>query len=116
MHLTNSTEDQLIKRANAYKETLSFFWLAAVSPKIKSETNEILEDYTTLLRIRKEQDPSNPKVDVPQSLSLLVSESMAYIAAHSDLNNLYAMSQISSESFLKTKSNYEIWYQKRQRG
>lgn len=116
MHLTKLTEDQLIKRANAYKETLSFFWLAAASKKIKSETNEILEDYTTLLRIRKEQDPSNPKIDITQSLSRLASKSMEYIAAHSDLNNLYAMSQVSSESFFKAKSNYELWYQKRQRG
>ena len=114
--MTADKKEELLKRSNAYKNTLAFFWLAALSQKTKQETNELLENYTTVLRIHETQDSSSPRIDTFHELSKLADQSMAYIKKHKYLRLCYAMQPTISNSFIRSSENYyDIWKQERQK-
>ena len=111
----NSLE-KLLKQANAYKNTLAFFFLATICPEIKRTTNELLEDYTTVLRLHQEQDPNNPKIDTAHALSELAQQSKKCIATHPDLTNFYSLQPSRDDVLFKPVTNYyDLWKKGRQR-
>jgi hypothetical protein len=114
--MTTETKAELLKRSNAYKNTLAFFWLAALSQKTKQEANELLENYTTVFRIHETQNSSKPRIDTFHELSKLADQSMAYIKKHKYLRLCYAMQPTISNSFIRSSENYyDIWKQERQK-
>ena len=112
----NNDDENLIKQATAYQNTLAFFHIATLCPQIKSETNELLENYTTVLRIRQEQDADKPRVDTTYELSQLAVQSREYIASHPDLTTFYALQPTRGEVLFKpVESYYDLWRKSRQR-
>ena len=112
-----ASQEKLLKRALAYQNTLAFFCLATLCPKTKETTNELLENYTTVLRIHREQDTNNPKIDITYALTQLEYQSQECIKSHSDLTTFYAMQPSPEDVLFKPIENYyNLWKKSRQRG